>query len=452
MRNLAIVSTSLGIVIAAILLLQLNGANAELDTTRNQLEAAQAQNEQLIADLATAREQIDSKIAENETLTADLEATTERLTTKTAENETLTADLQATTERLTAKTAENETLTADLQATTERLTAKTAENETLTADLEATTGRLTAKTAENATLTADLEATTGRLTAKTAENATLSADLEATTGRLTAKTAENETLTANLATVTERLETITTQLADKTSEHQALTAKHDALVEEGGTLESVKGQIMTLNSRVESLHSQIGRLNSDITELERLRRPLIVDSHTAGFKCTGSMEPKITCLDTATWLTNFYPEDIVIGAVISFTPTAECNLTSSRVAHRVMSVRRGASGDTYYWPKGDANSQDDGCWIPYTNVNGYIIELHRNTNLENSALRNRVNSASAAWDEARQNYEQRRLAYCGSVTGACTLSGARYNEVIRLRNIYQAAYGAWEVVYREARQ
>ena len=177
-----------------------------------------------------------------------------------------------------------------------------------------------------------------------------------------------------------------------------------------------------------------------MAELERRREPLIVDSYTAGFKCTGSMEPRITCLDSATWLYNFNPEDIVVGTVISFTPTAECNLTSSRVAHRVMSVTGDASGNYYYWPRGDANSQDDGCWIPHTNVNGYIIELHRNSNLENSGLRSRVNTAKAARDEARQNYEQKRLEYCGSLTGACTLSGTRYAEVIRLLNTYLAAY------------
>ena len=94
MRNLAIVSTSLGIAIAAILLLQLNGANAELDTTRNQLEAAQAQNEQLTTDLAAAREQLDGKIAENETLTADLSAANTQLGSAAAENASLRSELK----------------------------------------------------------------------------------------------------------------------------------------------------------------------------------------------------------------------------------------------------------------------------------------------------------------------------------------------------------------------
>ena len=155
---------------------------------------------------------------------------------------------------------------------------------------------------------------------------------------------------------------------------------------------------------MESLNSQIGRLNGEITELERRREPLIVDSHTAGFKCTGSMEPRITCLDSATRLENFNPEDIVVGAVISFTPTAACELDSGPVAHRVMSIRE-SSGTYLYWPKGDANADADGCWIPHTNVDSYMIELHRNTHAENSGLRNRVNTANADMNQALSNYE-----------------------------------------------
>ena len=65
----------------------------------------------------------------------------------------------------------------------------------------------------------------------------------------------------------------------------------------------------------------------------------MVESYTTGFHCTGSMEPKITCLDTTTWLANFNPQDVVIGTVIVFTPTADCELSSSRVAHRVTAVK-----------------------------------------------------------------------------------------------------------------
>ena len=380
MRNLAIVSTSLGIVIAAILLLQLNGANAELDATRNRLEAAQAQNEQLTTDLAAAREQLDGKIAENETLTADLSAANTQLGSAAAEITGLRSELKVTTERLTAKTTENETLTSNLVASSEKLGSRTAENTALTSGLE----------------------------------------------------------------------TVTRQLTDK-------SAEYETLLNEVGTLEALRVDKDCLLGEIEALRSSI-------RELEEQRLPLLVQSQSLGFRCTGSMEPKITCLDSATWLRNFNPEDIAIGAVIIYTPPPECELGSGvAVSHRVMDIRE-VEGTYYYWPKGDANADADGCWIPDTNVYGYIIELHKDTNPGNSNLRDRVNAARAERDEtlasynaAGEAYSRRYDEYCGSNPDACSLDPARvaeldrlYNEYIRLFDIHQAAYEAWSAVYQEA--
>ena len=244
-----------------------------------------------------------------------------------------------------------------------------------------------------------------------------------------------------------------------------------------GELEEAKGQRDALVREVDSLTSQVRNLQYQIAALEQRREPLIVESYTRGFKCTGSMEPRITCLDSATWLSNFRPEDIVVGAVISFKPTAECDLESRSVAHRVMDIRQSGSF-YYYWPKGDANSQDDECWIPHTNVNSYMIELHKNTNPENSDLRNRVNTAKANTNQALSNYEYEeavhkekqdrydslRLQYCGSLTGSCQLPTSQFNELTALRNelisgleellhlldVYLAAVIAYELVYWEA--
>ncbi|MBI2855713.1 MAG: hypothetical protein HYX93_02565, partial [Chloroflexi bacterium] len=328
--------------------------------------------------------------------------------------------------------------------TTAQLASKIAENETLAANLETTTAQLASKIAENETLAANLETTTAQLTSKVAENETLTANLETTTAQLTSKVAENQALAANL-------ETTTAQLTSK-------TVDYEVLVSENGQLEEVKAKVGTLQSQVSSLQSEIASLLGQ-------RSPLIVETYTAGFYCTGSMEPKITCLDSATWLANFRPQDVVVRAVISFTPTAECNLSGSGrpVARRVMDIKMEA-GIYYYWPRGDANPQDDGCWIPQTNVNGYIIELHKNTNPENQALREKVNSASAARDTTLQRYEekeaiynQKYLEYCGSQTGTCTLPEPQYSEIIQLYNevqslydIYLDAYSAWESAYNEA--
>jgi hypothetical protein len=339
--------------------------------------------------------------------------------------------------------AENETLTTNLETTTAQLTGKVAENQALAANLESKTAQLANKVTENETLTANLQTTTAQLTGKVVENQALALSLAATTKQLTNKVAENQILAANL-------ETTTTQLTSK-------TADYEVLVSENGQLKEVKAKVGTLQSQVISLQSEIASLKAQ-------RAPLIVEADTGSFRCTGSMEPKITCLDSATWLANFRPQDVVVGAVISFTPTAECDLSGAGlVAHRVIRIKVEA-GTYYYWPRGDANSQDDGCWIPHTKVDGYIIGLQKNTHPENQALRNRVNSAKAVRDQAEAVYDQKldyynqkRLEYCGSVTGTCELGEPYYSEMIQLNNelsalysIYSAAHNTWQQAYNEA--
>ncbi|MBF8267403.1 MAG: hypothetical protein HW388_911, partial [Dehalococcoidia bacterium] len=305
--------------------------------------------------------------------------------------------------------------------------------------------------------------------------------------QLADKTTENAALTADLGATREQLAITETKLADRTTEKAALTADlgttreqlasktadYEALIGAVGQLEAVRNEKDTLLTRVTSLQNEIA-------QLEAQRKPLIVESYRGGFKCTGSMEPKITCLDEVTWLANFKPQDIVIGAVIAFTPTAECYLSSSGVAHRVIGIKVEA-GIYYYWPKGDANPTPDGCWIPQANVRGYIIELHKDVRPENQALRDMVNSAraaldqaEAAYDQADQDYVQKRDAYdqakvaldqaekdylasrisyatyiavYNAYTAAYNAVTTAYNAYIAAYNAYSTAYNAWLQAY-----
>ncbi len=157
------------------------------------------------------------------------------------------------------------------------------------------------------------------------------------------------------------------------------------------------------------------------------------------------MEPKITCLDSATWVGNFNPADVVVGAVISFAAPPECGLGNVHVAHRVVDIRED-DGVYSYWPKGDALADADGCWVPHTNVYGYLIELSKDAYAENSGLRNRVNAATAERDAtyalfraAEAVYVQRHQQYCGYAPDACRLDAAGlaelnglYAEMLRL--------------------
>ena len=204
------------------------------------------------------------------------------------------SELDTTKIELGSVLAQREQLSLDLGTTKEQLTSTIAKNEILTADLKTTTEQLDSKKAENETLTTDLATNSDQLDSKIAKNETLTADLKTTTEQLTSQVAENETL----------------------------TAEHQTLVLEVGELAEARDERDALLTQIASLNSQIGGLQSEITSLEERHEPLIVESYTAEFRCTGSMEPKITCLDSATWLSNFSPQDVVIGTVISFTPTA----------------------------------------------------------------------------------------------------------------------------------
>ena len=116
-----------------------------------------------------------------------------------------------------------------------------------------------------------------------------------------------------------------------------------------------------------------------------------------GFYCTGSMEPSITCLDEVSVQTEFAPEDIQEGFVIEFEPSCPTGdgLEHRGASHRAVDVKV-EDGKHYYWPKGDANREADGCWIPAADVTGYVVGVHQNARPENQPLRTEVNQAKVA--------------------------------------------------------
>ena len=225
------------------------------------------------------------------------------------------------------------------------------------------------------------------------------------------------------------------------SSYQDLDAEHTALTEAAGT--------------VETLEEEAGALRTEIAELEERRKPLILISEETGwFACTGSMEPKLTCLDSATWLEDFRPQDIVVGATISFQGRA-CSSDyprGIRIAHRVLDIRV-VNGVYEYWPQGDANERPDGCWVPHTAVNGYIIQIHKNTRPENAVLRDGVNAARADYLAARDDYYDLRQSHgCQRDRGTCYVdTDAALNALIAARQRAVQAHDYYECWYRNAR-
>ncbi len=174
------------------------------------------------------------------------------------------------------------------------------------------------------------------------------------------------------------------------------------------------GPIDSLEAEKARLTSEVARLTNEIADLNTKRRPLILRTETQGFACTGSMEPKITCLDTATALLNPSQDEIEIGATIAFSANS-CwpDDGDYHLAHRVIDIEI-RDGQNHYLTKGDAEPEPD-CWVPHLAVDGYIIAIHKNSAPHNAGMRDTVNSARADYEAAIEVLEPKLAAYEASL-------------------------------------
>ena len=125
----------------------------------------------------------------------------------------------------------------------------------------------------------------------------------------------------------------------------------------------------------------------------------------------------------------------MVGATIRFNPNCwEEQASDTFTAHRVKKIKV-EKGVYYFWPKGDANPEDDGCWIHQDNVSGYLIKLEKNVVPENAYLQSQVRAASEA-------YENLLLRYCGHTDAPnCTLRGDIYQITIDAYYLWRCWYG-----------
>ena len=268
---------------------------------------------------------------------------------------------QATTTLLDTQEALSTTETA-LATTEDTLDDTTASLDRTETTLAATENALASSEAREASLQDDYEALAG--------------DLEAANDRLTRKQHTLDAAMSRIGTYVSEIERLSDETEDLSAMNNDLSAEYQALEEASGTRDM--------------LQDQANELETDIAALHEERAPLIIQAGTGRFFCTASMEPSVTCLDSATWLYNFRPQDVVVGATIYFQPNCREQDEQKPIgaAHRVIDVKL-ENGTYYYWPQGDGNPEPDGCWVPHTDVERYIIALHKNTVPENAELRGR---------------------------------------------------------------
>ena len=230
-----------------------------------------------------------------------------------------------------------------------------------------------------------------------------------------------------------------TAKADKDREAEeavgALHAAHDIIAAKNariGELQEAAGaasrerralarQLDDAGTRLAELEASVGAiqaLREEIAQLEREREPLRgADTETIGGKCTGSMEPYFTCLDTATLLRDFAPAEITVGTVIAFKNGACWPGEHGHTLHRVMQLRIDGDGQYSYLPRGDASPDDDGCWLSPSDIRGYVVDIQRGARPKNAFLRDAVL-------RARERYDETGTEWAGNVYN-CVLEFAR---------------------------
>ena len=401
-----------------------------------QAAAAEKQVEGAAQDLAAAAARNDELSVTNTGLTDDLAAAVAR-------NDELSAINTGLTDDLAAAVARNEELSAINTGLTDDLAAAVARNEELSAINTGLTDDLAAATARNDELSVTNTGLTDDLAAATARNDELSVTNTGLTDDLAAATARNDELSAiNVATAS-RIQVLDEELKSMGEVDGKLTAvnvKYNNLVRVTGGLADTTAQLSVLEAEAE-------QLRDDIKQLQEDRKPLLVDTHIDGLRCTGSMEPTLTCLDTITLLSNFYAADITVGTIIVFESDPVCFELDSTI-HRVVDIKT-VSGRLHFQTKGDNVPYVDKCWVPAENVEGYVVAVQKNTRPQNERLRSIVNvshgemvTAEASLEAARTKYDAAAQKYCMG-SGPCLVGPTELPEMKRLYAEYFSLYNSY---------
>lgn len=324
------------------------------------------------------------------------------------------------------------------------------------ADLNETSAALRAMNEQNISLNSALQQANANVERMNAEVA--AADAKVATANIEIEKGNetiadlSDTVTVNQSSIAQ-LEQANQEWADRNS---ALTSERDQLKTDKNTLQSQYTTLLAQNGTIHQLRSEETRLRNEISRLEEIRKPLILGQGAmgrSGFLCTGSMEPKITCLDEMTWLADSRPQDITVGTVISFSPDCwDDTPDNNPTAHRVMDIEV-RDGVHYYWPKGDNNLEADGCWIPEQHVLGYLVDIEKNVVMENANLRSMVNAARTAYRNALDLYDEGYAKYCGTAdvnTCAGMITRGQAQEMSRLWDLANRAYNHFYCWYQSA--
>ena len=121
--------------------------------------------------------------------------------------------------------------------------------------------------------------------------------------------------------------------------------------------------------------------------------------------CAGSMEPRITCLDSVQLDFAPLPEEVAVEEVVAFNTSCLAWDTGERTKlRRVQRVESTEEGQQY-WVAGDSSYFEDECLIQYDDIVGLVVTTQKNVYPENTALRDSVFDALEFYDSAISEHE-----------------------------------------------
>lgn len=241
-----------------------------------------------------------------------------------------------------------------------------------------------------------------------AEHRQLVAQLSAVETNLTAREAE-------LASKTKELARVETELERLRSEHRTKVAAYDRLFDEKRALVSERDAYQQGLSRTKALldataasassyyagtsaringvevvgsESDGYDVNVYLDPLMTIRTaalddnavfidPEIIDASDSVY-CTGSMKPTLDCGDVV--LTYMPSEtELNVGDIVTYlipeTDPGDCYFKGRAIIHRIVAVEAGTDGVVRYALRGDANSVNDDCLIPWGMVTGKVFGI-----------------------------------------------------------------------------
>ncbi len=181
------------------------------------------------------------------------------------------------------------------------------------------------------------------------------------------------------------------------------------------------------------------------------------------FACTGSMRPTITCRDSATATRDFTASQVSVGSIAVFSPSSCSAMRGGRgIAHRVIEKEL-RDGTWYFRFQGDANTNPDPCWFPFSAINYLILQVNKGgndteqTRIEDELMRpyrEALDRAETEMRRALKAYRDAYFLYCGFYPTSgrrCTLAPGPYALVVGLYQAYSSAYDAYIRAYNEYR-